>query len=148
MTWMNKVSSSMGVNSCANVPSRYGVARQRERRTEERAGGSSVRETFEIIMDRLEKDWFDLVRLQSYTFPVPHLNFVDRQRTYPSRIWQCHLRIRHAPFATTRRVRIRMRSCFAMGATLLYIKIAMECRIFLKVNGYAESAPSHLKHQW
>jgi hypothetical protein len=25
-------------------------------------------ETFEIIMDRLEKDWFDLVR-SSYTFP-------------------------------------------------------------------------------
>ena len=26
-------------------------------------------EVFEIIMDRLEKDWFDLVRSLSYTLP-------------------------------------------------------------------------------
>ena len=104
-------------------------------------------ETFEIIMDRLEKDWFDLVRL-SHIALIPYLNFADRQRTYPSRTWQCHRRIQLVPFVMTRRARTRTRSFFAMGVILLYIKTAMVYRIFLKVNGCAASAPSHPKHRW
>jgi hypothetical protein len=104
-------------------------------------------ETFEIIMDRLEKDWFDLVRLYCTHLPGLYLNSADRQRICPSRIWQCHLRILRVLFATTRRVRTRTQSCFVMAAIWLCIKIAMACRISLKVNGYAANAPSPPKHQ-
>src|SRR5882762_11401027 len=97
-------------------------------------------ETFEIIMDRLEKDWFDLVRSShTHISRVLYLNFTDRQRTCPSRIWQCHRRIQHVPFATTRRARTRTQLCFVMGVILLYIKTAMAYLIFLKVNGCAVS---------
>ena len=105
-------------------------------------------ETFEIIMDRLEKDWFDLVRFPLHNSLHSYLNYTDRQRTCPSRIWQCHRRIRHAPFATTRRERTQMRSCFVMGVTLLYTKTVTECRIFPRVNGYVGNAPSRPKCQW
>ena len=104
-------------------------------------------EVFEVIMDRLEKDWFDLVRSGHALIRFSRLNFADRQRTFPSRIWQCHLRIRRARFATTRRVRTRTRSCFVMGAISRSIKTVTVCRIFLKVNGCAVSAPSHQKHR-
>ena len=105
-------------------------------------------EAFEIIMDRLEKDWFDLVRPHRTNPQYLYLNYADRQKTSQSQIWQCHLRIRHALSVTTPRERIRTRSYFAMGAISLSTKIVMECRTSLKVNGYAENAPSHPKHRW
>lgn len=105
-------------------------------------------ETFEIIMDRLEKDWFDLVRPIIPGSQYLYLNYADRQKTSPSQIWQCRLRIRHAPSATIQRGRTRMRSYFVMGVISPYIKIVMECRIFLKANGYVENAPSRLRHRW
>ena len=105
-------------------------------------------EIFEIIMDRLEKDWFDLVRSFQCTFHSLYLNFTGRQRTYPNPIWLCHPRIRHAQSVMTRRERTPMQSCFVMGVTSLCIKIATECRIFPRVSGSVASVLSHPNRQW
>ena len=65
-------------------------------------------ELFEIIIDRLEKEWFDLVSALSRYHPRPSADTPPRPRTSPSRTWPCPLKTLRVPFATTLKERIRM----------------------------------------
>jgi hypothetical protein len=150
MTWMNKVLLQDGLQNyflrTFRVDMEWLDSVNAERKKEQ--GDRVSCETFEIIMDRLEKDWFDLVRSCLCILQFSYLNCTDRQRICRSQIWLCHPRIRRAQFATTRRERTRMQLCFVMGVILPYIRTVMVCRIFLRANGYVASVPSRPKHRW
>jgi Enhancer of polycomb-like len=95
-------------------------------------------EFFEIVMDRLEKEWFDLV---SPALPRPpgqsiH-DFSDepwrhfRQSKYPNLQRLFRWKTRDVPYATTVNARIPMQSCFATGVTWLSIKVRASITPFL-----------------
>jgi hypothetical protein len=113
-------------------------------------------ETFEIIMDRLEKEWFDLVRLSFCHVYPSHSQTVGRPRTFPNRTSRYHPKTRLVPSVTTLKAKIVMPLFFAMGVIWRSIKvnlgwilpekqsyvfqIAMAYHIFQRVNGYVGSA--------
>ena len=89
-------------------------------------------ETFEIIMDRLEKEWFDLVR------PCPECcekfrEYLPSPRTYPRLTWGCPQRSPAVRYATTLRERTPMRLSSVTGATWLFTKV--RARLFVRAWG-------------
>ena len=86
-------------------------------------------EAFEIIMDRLEKEWFDLVRILCVHLCLPNLlsfsptQWWNRRRIYPNKTLRCHQKIPHVLYATTPRARIVMRLYSVMDAIWLYIRV-------------------------
>ena len=118
-------------------------------------------EIFEIVMDRLEKEWFDLVRLVSVVC-ARSADQARRRRISLSPTSSCPQRTRHAQYATIQRARIPTQLSSVMAAISLCIKvrrrytltrptaahvakIAMVYRIFQKVNGSAGSVPCRRK---
>jgi Enhancer of polycomb-like len=79
-------------------------------------------EAFEVIMDRLEKEWFDLVRC-SYSPRVYANCTLDRQNTFQNPTLHCHLKTRRVLYATILRARTAMLSSSAMAATLPCTKV-------------------------
>lgn len=81
-------------------------------------------ETFEIIIDRLEKEYFDLVRRISRALVASRHPFTtSRPRTSPNLTTPCPRRTRPVLYAMIRKERIAMRSCSVMGVTWPYIKV-------------------------
>ena len=79
-------------------------------------------ETFEIIMDRLEKEYFDLVR-PLYLISA-FLNFpLRRPRIFPNLIMPCLLRIQPVLFVMIQKEKIAMLLYFVTVATSLFIKV-------------------------
>lgn len=71
-------------------------------------------EIFEVVMDRLEKEWFDLVRAQSVQ-PLPLLT-QTRPRTYRNQISLCLQKTLPVLSVTTLKEKTRTRSCSATDA--------------------------------
>jgi len=100
---------------------------------------------FEKIIDRLEKEWFDLVGGVAHSMAGGHLDgstnhalqrltflhlylflFSDRQRTFQSLLRTYLLKIMHATFATMQSARTAMPLFSAMVVTLPCIKVRDE----------------------
>lgn len=79
--------------------------------------------TFEIVMDRLEKEWFDLASHPARSVAEwSLLVYFCRRKIFRNPTWQCHLKILLVQFVTTRRGRIAMPSFFVMDVTWLFIR--------------------------
>ena len=75
-------------------------------------------------MDRLEKEWFDLVC--DDTSSVLALTYlVCRRKTFQNLISHCHQKTRLAQSVMTQRERILTPSCSVMGVILLFIKVCL-----------------------
>lgn len=73
-------------------------------------------------MDRLEKEWFDLVCDDSSSILVlTCLGY--RQKTYQNLTSHCHQKTRLVQSVMTQRERILTLLCSAMGVILLFIKV-------------------------
>lgn len=98
-----------------------------ERRKEQLNGVTY--ETFEIVMDRLEKEWFDLVRASNPPLPfhMSQLNHISicRRRTFLNQIWPCPLKTLPVPFAMIRKARTAMRSYSATDVIWQYIRVCI-----------------------
>jgi hypothetical protein len=77
-------------------------------------------------MDRLEKEWFNLVRTVTSAVLSGMIRLISVSRLNISRnpIWRFRPRTRHVPFATTRRARTATPLCSAMGAISQSIKVS------------------------
>lgn len=104
-------------------------------------------ETFEIIMDKLEKEWFDLVRTRLRGV-AGILSHSPRPRIFPNQTWRSPPKTRHAPSAMMLKGRTAMLSSSVTGATLLCTKTVMECHTFQKGSGYAGNALFRRKCLW
>ena len=80
-------------------------------------------------MDRLEREWIDLVRVLCVHLCFPNLlsssptQWWNRRRIYPNKTLRCHQKTLHVLYATTPRARIVMRLYFVMDAIWLYIRV-------------------------
>lgn len=74
-------------------------------------------------MDRLEKEYFDLVRFVFLDVMTPVMFVGVRRRTSLSLTMSCPLKTRLVQFVTIQRGRIAMQLCFVMDATWLCIKV-------------------------
>ena len=71
-------------------------------------------EAFEIVMDRLEKEWFDLVC--DDVSSISALTYVGfRRRTYRNPTWHSHLKTQLVQFVMIQKERIPTPSFSAMG---------------------------------
>ena len=89
-------------------------------------------ETFEIVMDRLEKEWFDLVSIQTSSMAKHRVNAAYSRRTFPRRTWAYLRRSLVVPYAMIPRERTRMRSSFVTDVTWRYIRV--RCCVLLFEN--------------
>ena len=78
--------------------------------------------TFEIIIDRLEKGWFDLVSAYDNVLVERNGDLFFRLKTSPNPIWHFHLKTRHVPSATMLKEKIVMPSFSVMDAISQYTK--------------------------
>ena len=105
-------------------------------------------------MDKIEKEWFDLVRKALFPFPSPpSLLRVDwwrkgraesRQRVYPKRTVHFRVRMINARFVMMGNARIVMPSCFAMVVISRFIKVRslspwLSTSFWYDVKGYEAS---------
>ena len=76
-------------------------------------------------MDRLEKEWFDLVSVHEITveWSLMLTDLCGRPRTCRSQTWQCPRKIRPVLSVTTRRERTQTLLSSVMDATLPYTKV-------------------------
>ena len=79
-------------------------------------------ETFEIIMDRLEKGWFDLVSAYDNVLVERNGDLFFRLKTSPNLIWHFHLKTQHVPSAMMPKEKIVMPSFSVMDAISQYTK--------------------------
>ena len=105
-------------------------------------------ETFEIIMDRLEKGWFDLVSAYDNVLVERNGDLFFRLKTSPNPIWHFHLKTQRVPSVTTLKEKTVMPSFSVMDAISRYIKTVMVCHTFRKGNGYVGNAQCPLKSLW
>jgi len=106
-------------------------------------------ENFEVIMDRLEKEWFDLVcLLEDDDLPSLAKVLAFRRRTYPNPTSQCPQKTQPALFVTTRRERTVTPLFSATVATSPCIKTAMVSPTSQKASGSVASAPCHQRTLW
>lgn len=103
-----------------------------QERKKEQIGPVSY-ETFEIVMDQLEKEWFNLVSPPTTPSSSSHFsrcNFASfawrSRRRSPNRTWPYPLKIRLVRSATTQREKTRMRLCFVMGVIWRCIKVSIQ----------------------
>lgn len=80
-------------------------------------------EVFEVIMDKIEKEWFDLVKTLSLSLPLlnaTHFNWsienewMSRQRVYQRNLMHYLQRMTSVQFVTMENVKIQTQSSFAM----------------------------------
>lgn len=128
MTWTSKVFDSVSAGARPNTytgvltDQEWLDAVNQERKAQQLDKISY--ETFEIIMDRLEKEWFDLVSPHeriSHNSPV--CDAARSPRTFPSPTWVYHPRIQLVQYATTPKERIPMPSYSVMAAISPCIKV-------------------------
>jgi hypothetical protein len=81
-------------------------------------------ETFEIIMDRLEKEWFDLVRLTLFTFFRSQCDDEYRPRISQNTTSLFHPKTLHARFVMTPKSKTPMLLCFVTDATWPSIRVS------------------------
>ena len=79
-------------------------------------------ETFEIIMDRLEKEWFDLVSAYDNVLVERNGDLFFRLKTSPNPIWHFHLKTQRVPSVTTLKEKTVMPSFSVMDAISQYTK--------------------------
>ena len=79
-------------------------------------------ETFEIIMDRLEKEWFDLVSAYDNVLVERNGDLFFRLKTSPNPIWHFHLKTQRVPSVTTPKGKTVMPSFSVMDAISKYTK--------------------------
>ena len=92
-------------------------------------------------MDRLEKEWFDLV--SSISFIIERKYHVpNRQRTYPSQTWHFRPKTPIVQYATTQKAKTAMLSCSVTDVTWQFTKTATAYLIFQRVSGCVGSAQS------
>jgi Enhancer of polycomb-like len=115
--WMNKVCvhhrvGVMCMGSTRHIDQEWLDALNAERKKEQL--GKISYEAFEIVMDRLEKEWFDLVCDDAPS--ISALTHVGRRRrTYRNPTWHCHPKTQLAQFVTIQKERILTPSCSVMG---------------------------------
>jgi hypothetical protein len=83
-------------------------------------------ETFEIIIDRLEKEWFDLVRQKLSASFCSRCDNEPRPRTSQSTTLLSHPRTLHVRFAMTRKSKTATLSSFVMDATWPFIRVSRQ----------------------
>jgi hypothetical protein len=105
-------------------------------------------EVFEIIMDRLEKEWFSLVRMVAFFLLQLTHKLLVRPRPHRSPTRPCLQKTPLALYVTMLKVKIVMPSSFATAATWLFIKIAMVYLTYQKANGSAGNVLYHPKILW
>jgi NuA3 HAT complex component NTO1 len=91
-------------------------------RQKEQAGAISY-EIFEIIMDKLEKEWFNLVRVLS---PYADRNLQSRSNAYPSLHPIYRSKTPGARSVMMEKEKIRMLSSFAMVVIWQFIKVCLK----------------------
>jgi hypothetical protein len=91
-----------------------------ERRKDQ--SGAISYEAFEIIMDKLEKEWFDLVSLALRLSKGVLITL--RSSVFLNLLRICQLKTQCVPSAMTGKERTRMQSSSAMAVTWLSIKVS------------------------
>lgn len=89
-------------------------------------------ETFEVVMDRLEKEWFDLVSIPTSSMAQHRVNPAYSRRTFLRRTWAYRRRSQVVPYAMILRERTRMRSSSVTDVTWRYIKVR-RCVLLLEI---------------
>lgn len=88
-------------------------------------------ETFEIVIDRLEKEWFDLVIHTPFAFSHPLINgcLGIRPKTYQNLIWRSPLKTQPVRYAMIRKERTVMRSFSVMAVISPFIKVFLSAQL-------------------